>query len=73
LSVEKVQPHNQLSTFIIPRDQWLSQWGLGQGTHESSFLSPAKEAPKKVPRALNPINRMEISNQFPHQSIIVLI
>ncbi len=29
---------------IIPGDQRLSQWGPGQGTHESAFLSPTKEA-----------------------------
>jgi hypothetical protein len=27
------------STFIIPGVQRLSQWGLGQETHESAFLS----------------------------------
>jgi hypothetical protein len=33
----------------IPGDQWLSQWGLGQGTLESAFLSPTKEAQLKFP------------------------
>jgi hypothetical protein len=34
---------DQSFILIIPGDQWLSQWGLGQGTHESAFLSPTKE------------------------------
>ncbi len=39
---EKLLVQNQLATFPIPGDQHLSQWGLGQGTHESAFLSPTK-------------------------------
>jgi hypothetical protein len=40
----KAQPHSQSSILITPGDQWLSQWGLGQGTHKSVFLSPTEEA-----------------------------
>ncbi len=35
---------DQSFILISPRDQWLSQWGLGQGTHESAFLFPTEEA-----------------------------
>ncbi len=40
---------DQSYILITPGDQWLSQWGLGQGTHESAFLSPTEEAQLKFP------------------------
>jgi hypothetical protein len=45
----KAQPHSQSSILITPGGQWLSQWGLGQGTHESALLSPTEEAQFKFP------------------------
>ncbi len=42
-SVESSAP-GQSSILITPGDQRLSQWGLGQGTHESALLSPTEEA-----------------------------
>jgi hypothetical protein len=38
------QSDNQISPFFFPGGLRLSQWGLGQRTHESAFVSPTEEA-----------------------------